>query len=148
MVERRPDRPAQVGHQRVRHPAGVEAGKEVRLGLADDVDHGSPALGLLLHPLEHPGRRPPDHIVRCVRGLLAAQVQVDVVAVHTPRALGVGDARDRADERGVLDVADHGHVLARFQIHADSDGEPRVLLELRGAGTPEGVSIHAATLPP
>ena len=147
VVERRPDRPPQVGHQRFRDPGGIESREEVRLGLADNVDHRRPALRLLLHPLEHPRRRPADDVVRRVRGLLAAQVQVDVVAVHAPRPLGVRDPGDRPHERRVLDVAEHGHVLAGLEVDADADGEPRVLLELFGALTPESVGVHGSTLP-
>ena len=148
MVEGRPDRPPQVGHQRFCDPVGVETGEEVRLGLADNVDHRRPELRLLLHPLEHPRRRPADDVVRRVRGLLAAQVQVDVVAVHTPRPLGVRGPGDRPHERRVLDVAEHGHVLAGLEVDADADGEPRVLLELFGPLTPESVGVHGSTLPP
>ena len=75
--------------------ARVEAGEEVRVGLADDVHERCLALGLLLDLLERPRRRPGDRLVGRELRPRAAQVRVEVARVDTPRALVVGDAGDR-----------------------------------------------------
>ena len=101
-------------------PVGVEAGEEVRVGLADGVDHRRPPLGLLLDPLEHPRRHPADRVVRRELGRRAAQVDVHGRCGSTRRAPScVGDARDRPDERRVLDVAEHDDVLAGLEVDPD-----------------------------
>ena len=83
-----------------------------------------------------------------MRGALAPNVDVCVVGVDPARALGVRDARDRANERGMLHVREHDHVLPLLDVHSDPEGDPRVLVELRRASGPEGVGVHASTLPP
>src|SRR5581483_6252661 len=101
-----------------------------------------------LDALEQPRRRPADDVLRRVRSLLPAQVDVDIERVDAPRALGVGDAGDRANERRMLDVREERDVLALLEVDPDANGEPRVVLQLPGARRPEGVGVHAATLPP
>ena len=78
----------------------------------------------------------PTAVVGRELGLRAADVDVEVVRVDPPRALRVGDAGDRPDERRVLDVARDGDVLALLEVHADPEREPRVLLELALARRP------------
>ena len=58
---------------------------------------------------------------------------VDVVDVGPARALAVRDARERARERRVLDVAEDGDVLPLLDVHADAQRETSVLLQLVGA---------------
>src|SRR5204863_9794161 len=126
----------------------VEAGEDVGGRLADDVDHRRAPLRLLLDALEQPRRRPPDHILGRARRPLAPDEDVGVARIDATGALGVGHACDCADERRVLDVREHDDVLALLEVDTDPQREPRVLLELFYALRPEGVGIHASTLPP
>jgi hypothetical protein len=146
-VEGRPHRAPEIGQHGVRHALGVDPGKEVGLRIGDGVDHGRPALRLLLDPLQHPRRSPADGLLGCVRRSLPADVQVDVERLDAPRPLPVRNARDRADERRMLDVREKRQALATLEIHPDAEREPRVLLELLLAPSPESLRVHRATVP-
>ena len=122
--------------------ARVEAGKEVRLGLADRVDDRRTPLGLFLDPLQLPLRHPADRLVGRQLGLRPPHVNVQVERVDPAGALLVGHPRDRPDERRVLDVGIQRDVLALFEVDPDPEREPRVLLELRGAVGPERAFVH------
>jgi hypothetical protein len=65
----------------------------------------------------------------------APHVLVGVEDVDVLGARGVRLARDRADERSVLDQRVDAEDLARLQVYADLDGQARIVLEaLVGSG--------------
>ena len=83
----------------------------------------------LVVALDRPGRRVAELVVGRVRDVRAAYVLVAVLNVDERRACLVRRACDRARERRVLDERVDSEHLAGLQVHADLDGELRVLAE-------------------
>jgi hypothetical protein len=126
----------QLAHAGLADASAVEVGEELGLGVADDLDQGAVLLRQVVDPGERPRRRPAEAVVRCELDARAAHVLVRVVDVDVRGAVLVGDACDRAGERGVLGKRGHPHHLPRADVRADLDGEAGVALEslLRGHG--------------
>ncbi len=142
LVELIPIRSAKLGHYRLRDAARVEAGEEVRIGLAHDADERRSPLRLLGHALHCPGGSPADRLLRGELDLCTAQVDIAVAGIDPPGALRVGGTRERADERRVLEVGKDGQILPVLDVHADTQRKPGVLLELAGPLRPEAVHVH------
>jgi hypothetical protein len=107
----------------------VQIAEKLRLLVAREGDQGGTSLAPGADPLEHVGRRAPEHVVGPELDRRTANVRIGVTHDDTLRAGFVRLTNHRARRRRVPYLAENDHLLTGLDVRTDADRELGIATE-------------------